>query len=161
MNKTIEKILQHADALRKCNELEKDILLKNIEIECESLLGQDKDIGRGLWSVSSDGSSLRCDGFYNGALLKLSGDFIDPAERTAFAKGLAGQLNRPEILPSYPPDGLLESMALRSRHDFGLEREETGAFITAGVTKKERADLLALMRRLYDEVAGNGFFKWN
>jgi hypothetical protein len=60
-------------------------------------------------------------------------------------------------LPKEPPPGLLESMALRYRHDFGLRAEDNDWPVLAGVTEKEREAILRLMRQLYDEVAGYDF----
>ncbi len=51
-------------------------------------------------------------------------------------------------LPKEPPIGLLNSMAMRYRHDFGL------------LSVSEQAAVLGTMRQLYEEVSGYGFFNW-
>lgn len=51
-------------------------------------------------------------------------------------------------LPAEPPPGLLNSMALRYRHDFGLLSTEV------------QDSILRDMRRLYEEVSGHGFYRW-
>lgn len=45
-----------------------------------------------------------------------------------------------------PPEGLLVSMAMRQRHDFGLLSEEEQRFLLAG------------MRKAYEEISGEGFY---
>lgn len=62
-------------------------------------------------------------------------------------------------LPKDPPPGLLWSMALRLRHDFGIDADDTSP-MACGFTPEEREAMLRDMRRLYDEVAGSGFFQW-
>lgn len=62
-------------------------------------------------------------------------------------------------LPKVPPPGLLWSMALRLRHDFGVDADDTSP-MASGFTPEEREVVLRDMRRLYDEVAGSGFFNW-
>lgn len=67
---------------------------------------------------------------------------------------------RPDnCLPKEPPPGLLWSMAMRLRHDFGLDADGSNP-MTSGCTEREREVILSDMRKLYDEVAGNGFFDW-
>ena len=63
-------------------------------------------------------------------------------------------------LPKEPPAGLLISMALRYRHDFGLDRYPEDSPIVAGCTPAEREAILRTMRQLYEEVSGHGFFKY-
>lgn len=50
------------------------------------------------------------------------------------------------VLPKEPPRGLLISMALRTRHDFGL------------LPEAEQERLIQSMRPLYEEVSGHGFW---
>lgn len=47
-----------------------------------------------------------------------------------------------------PPDGLLRSMAMRLRHDFGLLPED------------HQKVILDDMRKLHEEVVGKGFYKY-
>ena len=53
-----------------------------------------------------------------------------------------------EILPRNPPVGLLESMAMRSNHAFGLLEES------------EKKVHLTTMKQIYEECSGHGFYKW-
>ena len=62
-------------------------------------------------------------------------------------------------LPKEPPPGLLESMATRLRHDFGLDADDTSP-MASGFTEREREILLNDMRKVYEEVSGHGFYKW-
>jgi hypothetical protein len=64
------------------------------------------------------------------------------------------------MLPKEPPPGLLNSMAMRYRHDFGIDALENDGPISVGLTAREREYVLQLMRQLYEEVSGHGFFKW-
>jgi hypothetical protein len=64
-------------------------------------------------------------------------------------------------LPKDPPAGLLISMAMRYRHDFGLRKSQSSGPLTCGVTDDERQAILATMRQLYEEVSGHGFYQWN
>jgi hypothetical protein len=64
-------------------------------------------------------------------------------------------------LPATPPPGLLESMAMRYRHDFGLLKDEDDTSpMSCGMTPHEREHVLSLMAQLYEEVAGHGYFHW-
>ena len=47
-----------------------------------------------------------------------------------------------------PPEGLLRSMAMRLRHDFGLLPED------------QQKVILGDMRKLHEEVVGKGFYKY-
>jgi hypothetical protein len=49
--------------------------------------------------------------------------------------------------PIHPDPALLESMAMRYRHDFGL------------LDSKHQAAILVTMRQLWEEVAGVGFYR--
>lgn len=62
-------------------------------------------------------------------------------------------------LPKDPPIGLLNSMALRYRHDFGLDADDTSP-MSCGTTPAERDAILRVMRQLYEEVSGHGFYQW-
>lgn len=73
--------------------------------------------------------------------------------------GLALLSSQPPTLPAEPPPGLLFSMASRLYHDFGLDENEDSP-IPSGFSPQRRERVLTDMRRLYDEVAGQGFFKW-
>ena len=55
-----------------------------------------------------------------------------------------------QILKSEPDPALLNSMALRYRHDFGLIEDE-----------REREAILTTMRQLWEEVVGFGFYRPN
>lgn len=50
------------------------------------------------------------------------------------------------VVPREATDGLLVSMALRSRHDFGL------------ISLDHRRNYLVCMRQLHEEVVGTGFY---
>lgn len=63
-------------------------------------------------------------------------------------------------LPKEPPRELLHSMALRYQHDFGIERDPEGGPLQCGTTKEEREAILRVMRQLYEEVSGHGFYRW-
>jgi len=64
-------------------------------------------------------------------------------------------------LPKEPPKELLMSMALRWDHALGRPGYYDQPFIKqASVTHKMKLDsTLVLMRKLYEEVAGYGFYK--
>lgn len=47
----------------------------------------------------------------------------------------------------YATDGLLASMALRYRHDFGI------------LPADEQRTIMAIMRQIHEEVVGRGFYK--
>lgn len=64
------------------------------------------------------------------------------------------------VIPTTPPRALLVSMALRLRHDFGLNRRP-GNPISAGMTTEEREVMLTEMEKVYEEVAGRGFYQWD
>lgn len=63
------------------------------------------------------------------------------------------------MLPKDPPPGLLNSMAMRLRHDFGIDADDNSP-MSSGFTEQEREVILNDMRKLYEEVSGHGFFKW-
>lgn len=62
------------------------------------------------------------------------------------------------VIPATPPPALIDSMCMRWRHDFGLDVQ--GGVLGSGMTENEREHLRARMRQLYEEVAGNGFYRW-
>lgn len=63
-------------------------------------------------------------------------------------------------LPAKPPRELLVSMAMRLDHAFGVDRHEAFPGCWVGYTPEERAIKLLDMERLYEEVAGLGFYRW-
>lgn len=62
-------------------------------------------------------------------------------------------------LPKEPPEGLLWSMALRYDHALGCE----GYYDQWGEGQHEarKQGTMAIMRQLYEEVSGHGFFDWS
>lgn len=62
-------------------------------------------------------------------------------------------------LPKEPPADLIESMCYRYAHDFGLDKDPDSP-LSSGWTMQERQSLRSTMRQLYEEVSGNGFYKW-
>lgn len=61
-------------------------------------------------------------------------------------------------IPTTPPRALLVSMAIRMRHDFGVDKA-VGTW-GCGFTAGEREVLIVEMAQLYEEVAGRGFYQW-
>lgn len=63
------------------------------------------------------------------------------------------------VLPKDPPDELIMSMALRFDHGLGC-----GGYYDAlygdGEHEKRLASTLLIMRQLYEEVSGHGFYKY-
>jgi hypothetical protein len=75
-------------------------------------------------------------------------------------------------IPTTPPKGLLESMAMRYNHSFGLSsgmrddeilslRESEPIMGRQYLTSTERQSLLITMRQLHEEVVGKGFYKYD
>lgn len=64
-------------------------------------------------------------------------------------------------LPKDPPPGLLMSMALRYDHSLGCPGYYDDEIYTCrGISHKQRLEgTLTIMRQLYEEVAGYGFYK--
>lgn len=112
------------------------------------------------WKVSSDGKRLLSDDFTNDVRLEIRGDFQDDGDRAAYGQRLANKLNASFTLPKEPPPGLLVSMAMRYRHDFGLNAMDDHGPIAVGVSPSEREYILNLMRKYYEEVSGHGFYQW-
>jgi len=131
--------------------------MARIERAIDALIDSDRLPDEGPWEVSTSGRSISSDSFDHDIRLKVDGDFCDEAARHAYSLKLAQQLNG---LPKNPPPGLLESMALRQRHDFWLDRDPDQT-IGCGFTPDERASMLRDMHRLYEEVQGGGFYKWS
>lgn len=68
-------------------------------------------------------------------------------------------------IPTTPPRALLVSMALRLRHDFGVDACYTPGTgqrhpLMGGFTPEGREVMLGEMAQLYKEVAGEGFYQW-
>jgi hypothetical protein len=61
------------------------------------------------------------------------------------------------IIPVKPTPGLLNSMCMRYRHDFGILKEADEP-MSSGVTEAERKSLQGTMRQLHEEVVGAGFY---
>lgn len=51
-------------------------------------------------------------------------------------------------VPVCPSLGLLHSMAMRYRHDFGL------------LSDKQKDIIIVMMRQIHEEVVGKGFYKY-
>ena len=159
----IADILADVKALSTVEEWQRRQLLQRIELACEALKGQRVETDAGPWSVSEDGRTLSSDNFTHDVQLKVTGDFYSDEQRLAYSKALAERLNGvkplPLGLPQEPPAGLLHSMAMRYRHDFGLTPDDSSP-MSCGCTDAERQAILRVMRQLYEEVSGHGFFKW-
>jgi hypothetical protein len=89
--------------------------------------------------------------------------------------GEGKEMSETITIPIDPPPGLLESMAMRCNHAFGLSTGISDEKINAMrnsdsvldkmmggqyMTSREREALLADMRRCHEEVVGTGFFKY-
>lgn len=61
-------------------------------------------------------------------------------------------------IPVEPTPALLWSMALRYRHDFGIDANDDSP-MSGGYTEREREVILTLMRKLHEEVVGTGFYR--
>lgn len=153
----IEDVFRALHAEEAC---ERRSYIQRIEIACAALVGQEKVPDQGPWEVSADGRYISSDDFTHDVLLEVKGDFYSDEARRAYSTALAGKLNSASGLPKEPPPGLLVSMAMRYRHDFGLNAEDDDGPIAVGVTPKQREAILSMMRKYYDEVAGNGFYRW-
>jgi len=156
------------DVQRACmaeDSLERKGFLQRIELACKALIGQERAADMGPWKISENGRWISSDNFDNDVMLeiKVTGDFWGDIDRLAYSKALAAKLNDakelPTGLPKEPPAGLLRSMALRYRHDFGLDADDSSP-MSGGLTDAERQALLTTMHQLYEEVSGHGFFKW-
>jgi hypothetical protein len=110
--------------------------------------------------------------------------FVEPASsaeicvRSIIAEQIAaglGEMKNWAMVPTEPPPGLLESMAIRCTHAFGLSTGISDEKINAMrnsdsvldkmmggqyMISREREALLADMRRCHEEVVGTGFFKY-
>ena len=64
-------------------------------------------------------------------------------------------------LPKDPPQGLLESMAVRYDHGLGCEGYYDQPLYDSYPSHQEKWDsTLVTMRQLYEEVSGHGFYQW-
>lgn len=74
-------------------------------------------------------------------------------------------------VPTEPPLALLESMALRYDHSWGISAGMTDEQIEAMrachpimagqyLTRSQRAAVLTQMRQLHEEVVGKGFYRY-
>lgn len=162
IDEQIKEILNDVIRAVKAEEgWERRAYIQRVEMACRALVGQERASDQGPWEASDDGRTLSSDDFTHDVQLQVKGDFYNDEDRAAYAKSLANQLNRGSGgIPKEPPPGLLASMAMRYRHDFGIDATENDGPISVGVTPREREIILSQMRKLYDEVAGTGFFKW-
>ena len=80
------------------------------------------------------------------------------AERRGYLQCIEEECIALTKLPKEPPPALLYSMAMRYRHDFGLDHNDNSP-MSAGCTPAEREAIILLMRQLYEEVAGYGFYQ--
>ncbi len=62
------------------------------------------------------------------------------------------------LVPRVPSRAHLVSMAMRYRHDFGIELDDTSP-MSCGMTDAERESILRIMAQLYEEATGQGFYK--
>lgn len=74
-------------------------------------------------------------------------------------------------IPVTPPLGLLESMAMRLNHAYGISkgltdeqieglRNSNPIYCHTLLTSREREALLTEMRQIHEEVVGKGFYKY-
>lgn len=165
--KEIDRILTDVDALVGVygNPTLRHTLLDRIKDTCELIAGTMVEPDKGPWVSSPDGRIISSDNFDHDVSMNVRGDFANNAHRWAYSIAVCNRLNGaeqlPKGLPEAPPESLLYSMALRYRHDFGLEKPEGAGALQAGCTPSERAAILATMRQLYEEVAGHGFYRWS
>jgi hypothetical protein len=159
----IDDIIRDIEALEWAEPHVRQQRLTRIRLACEALPGTAVQPDKGPWTASTDGRHISSDNFDHDVMLKVSGDFYSDQARAAYSNAICNQLNGakplPTGLPTEPPAGLLWSMAMRLRHDFGIDAEP-GQVLSSGFTSQEREALLVDMRRLYNEVAGHGFYKW-
>lgn len=79
------------------------------------------------------------------------------------ARAARSQQQQQWRLPKEPPPGLLTSMAIRSDHGLGVpgyyDELATMGLTVAGVSHAKRMEAtLRVMRQLYEEVSGHGFY---
>jgi len=154
----IEDLLRDIEALADgaANHGLKHHLMARIRCAAEALIGIGKTVDTGPWEVAPDGRVLSSDDFDHDVQLRVSGDFYSDEQRRAYSQALALRLNQ---LPKEPPPGLLWSMAMRLHHNFGIDADDSSP-MSGGWTERDRERVLVDMRRLYDEVAGHGFYQW-
>ena len=61
-------------------------------------------------------------------------------------------------VPVEPTPALLVSMAMRYRHDFGIDTDDSSP-MSCGLTDRERESILNTMRQIHEEVVGKGFYR--
>jgi hypothetical protein len=162
--KEIDDIIGDVEAMEWAEPHVRQQLMGRIRLACEALTGITVQPDKGPWVSSPDGRLISSDNFDHDAQMKVTGDFYDDKARRAYSNAICNQLNNvkqlPNGLPEAPPASLLYSMAMRYRHDFGLDKAEDAGPLTAGCTEAERQAIITLMRQLYEEVAGHGFYQW-
>lgn len=84
----------------------------------------------------------------NGAICFTQANLAAFAERAAIAAPAAHV---------EPDPRLIDSMCMRWRHDFGLDRHDDNP-LSAGLTESERLALRSAMRQVWEEVVGLGFY---
>lgn len=67
-------------------------------------------------------------------------------------------LTQPTTVQQEPDPLLIDSMCMRWRHDFGLQRDADDQ-LSSGLTDAERDSLRSSMRQLWEEVVGHGFYR--
>lgn len=72
-------------------------------------------------------------------------------------------MSKQKPLPKIPPEELLHSMAVRYDHGLGIPGyyDSHPLFSSGKLSHKQRYEAaISLMRQLYEEVSGYGFFAW-
>lgn len=149
MTKLIKALMRDVDNISAEQLMDRagraSLLRNRIEATANALVGTARSPDTGPWNVSEDGRTISSDDFTHDVVLRVDGDFYCDEDRRAYSVRLAQRLNG---IQKEPPAGLLASMATRYRHDFGL------------LSAEEQEALLRIMRQLYEEVAGQGFYRW-
>lgn len=153
MNAEIEALLADVRAYGDSTQRwERQLLLGRIEIAAKALIGQERVPDLGPWHANSNGTVISSDSFDHDVQLRVSGDFYSDSDRVAYTTALVNHLNGNQPLtgglPKEPPASLIHSMCMRYRHDYGL------------IAPEHQEATRSIMRQLYKEAAGHGFFKW-
>lgn len=118
------------------------------------------DTTSGLWKFAQWIASLVCGRAHGLAIAVCQGKTWDEAYLYCEEIGASRESRFIGVVavPREPPAELIDSMCLRYRHDFGLDKIDGP--ISSGATNRERASIRSQMRQLYEEATGQGFYRF-
>ena len=90
----INDLMSDVKRLATCDQAHERFIHQRIQLAAEALVGRERAVDTGPWTVSADGRYLESDNFKHDVRLKVDGDFYGDGDRIAYATAIANALNK-------------------------------------------------------------------